>query len=57
MIPVEKVQLIINKYETLEKELASGNKNQKNILELVKLLKKREVMSVLKKRKRNYQKL
>ena len=27
MIPVEKVKLIINTYETLEKELASGEIN------------------------------
>jgi|TARA_B110000438_G_C15786316_1_gene638584 peptide chain release factor 1 len=32
MIPVEKVQLIINKYETLEKELASGNIDKKDFV-------------------------
>ena len=44
MIPIEKVQSIIDTYEALEKDLASGNidkrillKNQKNILKLAKL--------------------
>ena len=32
MIPLEKVQLIVKKYETLEKELASGNINKKDFV-------------------------
>ena len=32
MIPLEKVQLIIKKYETLEKELASGNIDKKDFV-------------------------
>ena len=32
MIPVEKVKLIINRYETLEKELASGEINKKDFV-------------------------
>ena len=30
MIPLEKVKLIVNKYENLEKELASGNIDKKD---------------------------
>ena len=51
MIPIEKVKLIVNTYETLEKELASGDidtkrillKNLRNIPVLEKLLMKRKV--------------
>ena len=32
MIPLEKVQLIVKKYETLEKELASGNLDKKDFV-------------------------
>ena len=32
MIPLEKVQLIVKKYETLEKELASGNINKEDFV-------------------------
>ena len=32
MIPIEKVKLIISKYENLEKELASGNIDKKDIV-------------------------
>ena len=32
MIPLEKVQLIVKKYETLEKELASGNIDKKDFV-------------------------
>ena len=32
MIPLEKVKQIINTYETLEKELASGNIDKKNFV-------------------------
>ena len=32
MIPQEKVKKIINKYETLEKELASGNIDKKDLV-------------------------
>ena len=32
MIPIEKVKLIVNTYETLEKELASGNIDKKNFI-------------------------
>ena len=32
MIPTEKVKLIINTYETLEKELASGKIDTKNFV-------------------------
>ena len=32
MIPVEKIELIINKYKNLEKELASGNIDKKNFV-------------------------
>ena len=32
MIPIEKVQLIIDTYKTLEKELASGNIDKKNFV-------------------------
>ena len=32
MIPIEKVKLIINTYETLEKELASGDINKKDFV-------------------------
>ena len=32
MIPIEKVQQIINTYETLEKELASGDINKKDFV-------------------------
>jgi len=30
MIPIEKVKLIVNAYETLEKELASGDIDKKD---------------------------
>ena len=32
MIPIEKVQQIVNTYETLEKELASGNVDKKDFV-------------------------
>ena len=32
MIPIEKVKLIVNTYETLERELASGNIDKKNFV-------------------------
>ena len=32
MIPIEKVKLIVNKYETLEKELASGDIDKKDFV-------------------------
>ena len=32
MIPIEKVQLIVKRYETLEKELASGNIDKKDFV-------------------------
>ena len=32
MIPIEKVRLIISKHENLEKELASGNIDKKDIV-------------------------
>ena len=32
MIPLEKVQLIVKIYETLEKELASGNLDKKDFV-------------------------
>ena len=32
MIPIEKVKLIVNTYKTLEKELASGDINKKDLV-------------------------
>ena len=32
MIPIEKVKLIVNKYETLEKELASGDFDKRDFV-------------------------
>ena len=32
MIPLEKVQLIVDKYEALEKDLASGNIDKKDFV-------------------------
>ena len=32
MIPIERVKLIVNTYETLEKELASGDINKKDFV-------------------------
>ena len=36
MIPLEKVKKIVNTYETLEKELASGNIDKKDFVKNLK---------------------
>ena len=64
MIPLEKVKQIVSTYETLEKELASGDikkkillKNLKDILVFEKLLIKLEAIWFLNKKKQNLKKL
>ena len=60
MIPIEKVKLIVNTYETLEKELHIEIlikrillKNLRNILVLEKLLMQRKAILGLKKKKKS----